>query len=99
MAQDDTLVAKVPFAFRVGNVTLPSGKYTLKEIGSSEHWMEIRSARTGRGAFFQVALTDVRKAPSKDELVFNRVGNHYALRTVLDQGNDIGSTVIRFRRG
>jgi len=100
MAQgNDILKARIPFAFRVGNVNFPSGRYTLKPMDETDRWMEIRSDKTGRGAFFQVVATDVRKAPSKNELIFHRTGNRYSLATLLDQGSHVGDKVIRFRRG
>jgi hypothetical protein len=48
-------------------------------------------------ALFDVRDAEASSAPARDELLFNKYGNHYFLAKVFDRSNPSGSAVIESR--
>ena len=48
-------------------------------------------------ALFQVQETDAQTTPTKSELIFNKYGDQYFLAKLYDQGERIGSEVLKSR--
>jgi len=71
------MVAKIPFAFNVGNTNLPAGKYTITVLNpnSDRKILQIRNTK-GSGA---TVLTTVETGNISDDakLVFQRYGDRY----------------------
>ena len=70
----------VPFAFNVGNQTMPSGTYRVSREGFNELLIQ---SRDGKPAVF--LLTSDSPEPyeqTSGKLIFNRYGNQYFLREV-----------------
>ena len=71
------MVAKIPFAFNVGNTNLPAGKYTITVLNptSDQKILQIRNTK-GSGA---TVLTTVENGNISDDakLVFQRYGDRY----------------------
>ena len=71
------MVAKIPFAFNVGNTNLPAGKYTITVLNptSDRKILQIRNTK-GSGA---TVLTTVENGNISDDakLVFQRYGDRY----------------------
>ena len=71
------MVAKIPFAFNVGNTNLPAGKYTITVLNptSDRKILHIRNTK-GSGA---TVLTTVETGNISDDakLVFQRYGDRY----------------------
>ena len=71
------MVAKIPFAFNVGNTSLPAGKYTITVLNpnSDRKVLQIRNTK-GSGA---TVLTTVETGNISDDakLVFQRYGDRY----------------------
>ena len=83
--------ADVPFAFHAGEARLPKGEYRLRvpEDGDG-NLMEIRAVEQGPAAIFQVFGTEDRHSPTDSMLVFDKYGDTYYLRRVIQQGNPDG---------
>lgn len=83
-AQTDHLIARVPFAFTVGNANLPSDTYHLTRMNGHREMLFLRGDRTGalvRADEVRLPRTDIE--PS---LVFHRYGNQYFLREIRWEG-------------
>jgi hypothetical protein len=92
------LEADIPFQFYAGNTALPPGKYIIHVLDNSDlTMMEISSADGKMSALFDVRDAEASSAPARDELLFNKYGNHYFLAKVFDRSNPSGSAVIESR--
>lgn len=72
------LIAKVPFEFHIGNMTLPAGEYRVSYINpaSDRRMVRIRNAN-GRTIVVLQTNNVVGKLHQDARLVFNRYGNSY----------------------
>jgi len=86
-------VANIPFAFTVGNNTLPPGRYTVTRL-SQKALLIVNSQN--QGAF---ALNDriEGRAPESSKMVFHRYGNAYFLSEIWVSGSRTGARVVRSR--
>ena len=82
--ESERVVAHVPFAFEVGDTTLPSGDYSLQQGGDLDPTLlELRSREARRTVFFFVNDAGTHTAVAVwPELIFDRYGNKRFLRTV-----------------
>jgi len=74
------LIARVPFAFAVGEASLPSDTYRLSRMNDHREVLLLRGDRTGA-----IVYTNEVKLPRKDRppsLVFHRYGDQYFLREI-----------------
>jgi hypothetical protein len=89
----DIITVKLPYAATVGNITLPAGEYTirdLKEDGSSPV-LEIRSVKTnGVSAMVVPTRTPGASATVRTQVVLRHEGNHYQVDKIWLQGRDFG---------
>jgi len=84
-ADDDTVVAKVPFAFFAGDVQMPSGVYIVKEVDLSTGVISIQN-KDGHEFVYAVTIPAAEEAPvGKPELIFEKFGDHYFLARVVPQ--------------
>jgi hypothetical protein len=72
------LIAKVPFEFHVGNMTLPAGEYRVSYINptSDRRIVRIRNAK-GQTRVLLQTNNIVGKLNQEARLVFNRYANSY----------------------
>ena len=88
-ADDEAIVAKVPFSFIVGGAHMPAGKYIVKPASDDLRVVLIESS-DGRRAAFSLTIpvaSDVRVAAP--ELVFEKRDNQYFLeRLIPADGNE-----------
>jgi hypothetical protein len=92
------LVVKVPFQFHAGDSRLPAGEYRIRVVDDSGlSLMEISSMDGSTAALFQVQETDAQTTPTKSELIFNKYGDQYFLAKLFDEGESIGSEVLKSR--
>jgi hypothetical protein len=70
--------ARIPFAFNVGQASLPAGVYTITVLNpnSDRKVLQIRSADGKRSALIQTGELNTT-AREQAKLVFNRYGNRY----------------------
>ena len=101
-AQVDTqIVANVPFAFVVGDTTLPAGGYQIKTVDDADgNVLEIRSANSRTTVVFNTVQTEIRddQTVSKTELVFNKVEGQYFLSQIWVAGTSSGDELTPSRK-
>jgi hypothetical protein len=92
------LEANIPFQFHADDAKLPAGKYVIHALDQTDLTvMEISSADGSTSALFGVRDAQIKTAPAKSELIFNKYGHRYFLAKVFDEGNPSGSTVDKSR--
>jgi hypothetical protein len=74
------LVARVPFAFTVGNANLPSDTYNLSRMNGHREMIFLRGDRTG--ALVRVNEERLARTDAEPSLVFHRYGDQYFLREI-----------------
>lgn len=74
----EKIVADIPFAFNVGQVKLPAGKYTFMVLNpaSDRKILQIRSMKKGRSAIVHASIVTT-KVSDDTKLVFRRYGDRY----------------------
>jgi len=92
------VIANIPFAFIVGNKTLPAGDYTIDRPDSNDpNVLLIRNANNRIAIFTNAESVQAKQMPDKSELVFNRIGDKYFLSMVWVTGDDIGCEIPKPR--
>lgn len=81
------------FPFTIGNATVPAGSYTIRADDDNPRILELTGPNTS--VLFQVDDAHPRETPSKTEVVFNRYGNTYVLKTIWVEGSDSGAESIQ----
>ena len=94
----EPILANIPFAFTVGNMTLPAGEYRVEKLRDSSPALLIQ--RTDRGASMIVITSAVEvNAPQvQTKLVFNHHGKQYFLSQVWTAGNARGRELPNSRK-
>jgi len=82
------LEVDIPFQFYVINTKLPSGRYLVHMLDTSDMGaMEIVSADGSTSVFFEVGGgLKVDSSQAKSELIFNKYGKRYFLEKLSDEG-------------
>jgi hypothetical protein len=82
-AQEDTVVANVPFDFLAGGKVLPAGTYKVSHVDNitGSRILEISSSETGAGSFLMAAVFDGVQSGAA-QLNFEQVGDKYFLKGV-----------------
>jgi len=78
--QDVHLIARVPFAFAVGEANLPSDTYRLSRLNGHREMLLLRGDRTG--ALVRADEVPLPRTNSEPSLVFHRFGDQYFLREI-----------------
>jgi hypothetical protein len=78
--QDVRLVAHVPFAFSVGDATLPSDTYRLSRMNEHRDVLLLRGDRTG--AIVRASEVNLARTNASPSLLFHRYGDQYFLREI-----------------
>lgn len=85
--QDGLVAANVPFKFSTAERTLPAGKYTVTEIGTTGMQVLVQEfGGSGRIASLQELIRPVKGA-GKAKLVFHRYDGQYFLAQVISTDN------------
>lgn len=95
-----TIDANVPFAFVVGNTTLPAGKYQIKGLDDlTPGALELSAVKGHTRVVFETenAQANPERLQSKSELVFNKVGDMYFLSQVWAEDSASGSQLVKSR--
>jgi hypothetical protein len=82
-AQQPVLGTNIPFAFQVGDKTLPAGEYSVKSMSNGTS--DVQLIRQKHGDALTVVLTmavDPKDGKSEPELIFNQYGNSYFLSQI-----------------
>ena len=82
-------VANIPFAFNVGNKTLPAGKYTISVLNptSDRRVLQIRSTNGRSSAMIQTNSV-IGNTSDDAKLVFQRYGDRYFFAQAQMAGDD-----------
>jgi hypothetical protein len=80
-AQTEGVVAKIPFAFHIGNQTLPAGTYKVARSNNSSPSCLLISNTAAHDSVFVVEQSEESTIGSA-KLVFDRYGESYFLREV-----------------
>jgi hypothetical protein len=96
VAQQETVVANVPFDFSVHDTTLPAGEYKVSVTG--DHLLCISSVK-GKDHLF-VTINSVYSATpmTQSELVFHRYGHQYFLSEVWVAATETGDSLPATKR-
>lgn len=94
----EPILANIPFAFTVGNMTLPAGEYRVEKLRDSSPALLIQ--RTDRGASMIVitSAVEVNAPQAQTKLIFNRHGKQYSLSQVWTAGNARGRELPNSRK-
>jgi hypothetical protein len=74
------LVARVPFAFSLGDANLPSDTYNLSRMNGHREMLFLRGDRTG--ALVRADEVRLPRTDAEPSLVFHRYGDRYFLREI-----------------
>ena len=90
------LIANVPFAFNVGNKTLPAGEYAIKQVNpASDHAvLQLTSKDGNSGALVQMDSV-IGRARENAKLIFNRFGNQYFFAQAWVNGDNTGLQAVK----
>jgi hypothetical protein len=91
-AQTAAMKAEIPFDFRMSNVLLPAGEYTIDQTGPLFRLQSIAQPKNA-AMVLAVANTVRHNTSLKGVLVFNRYGNQYFLAKVQSGGQDTGYVI------
>lgn len=86
----DPVEFTVPFAFTVGNSTMPPGSYEIRRDTDNGTVYRIDAQKKHIGTLFEVEPTSMNKPPAKTEVVFKRYGQGYVLKSVWEEGSSDG---------
>lgn len=89
--------ANVPFAFIVGDKTLPAGEYSVSAIGIGHDALAIRGINASDNAV-RLANTTTRSAERSSTLVFHRYGNTFFLAEVWTAGEGQVRQLLKSRQ-
>jgi hypothetical protein len=87
-ADDERIVARVPFAFMVGESRMPAGDYLVREMSDDPSVVSIASADGRQFAYTLTIPSSARvlEPPAQPELVFEKLDNQYFLARVVPAG-------------
>ena len=90
------VIANIPFAFTVGNKTLPAGRYTVTVLNPSSDRKTLQ-VRSMDGHSTAIVLTNSidGSAAENSKLVFDRYGNHYFFAQAQIAGNSTTLAAVR----
>ena len=84
-AQDDDLIARVPFEFSVGAGSLPRDTYRISRMNGHPEMLMLRGDR--KGVFVRTEEMRVRPDGAMPSLTFHRYGDQYFLREIRLEGS------------
>ena len=89
------VVGQIPFAFHVGNATLPAGQYTVKVQSNPTGAIWIHSLDNSRNAVALTAPLSQIKKEGAPKLVFTKYDNDYFLSEVWDENSASGEGLFK----
>ena len=94
-ADDEPIaVAKIPFAFVVGNTRLPAGDYVVKETTIPSGVLAISSADGRRTVYtLTIGYSPAVNEPARGQLAFEKYGNQYFLSKV-EAPDGVGRQIV-----
>jgi hypothetical protein len=78
-----SLKVNIPFAFQVGNKTMPAGEYSIQRVSDGDGRIQlIRRTDSSASAMAPTLLVDAKDGKSESVLVFHKYGNSYFLSEI-----------------
>jgi hypothetical protein len=93
-AQSDALRVTIPFDFRVGELPLTGGVYTVRVVGNGQV-LQIINSETKQAALSMTNAGYVRDNPRRTSLVFSRYGDVLFLSEVQWEGNRTSRQLLK----
>ena len=92
----ESVQAKIPFDFTVGQATLPAGEYRLSyDPAEAQGVLTVRSADGHHEVFVLTEPVDAKHGmPNANKLVFEREGTRYVLSEVFTDDSSVGLEVL-----
>jgi hypothetical protein len=82
-AQQINLKADIPFAFQVGDTSMPAGEYSVQCLPEPHESIQlIRGTNSSAGVFTPTLSVEAKHGKSEPELVFHKYGNTYFLSEI-----------------
>ena len=90
------VVANIPFAFTVGDKTLPAGRYTISVLNptSDRKTLQVRSM-DGHSTAIVLTNNATGKLSENSKLVFDRYGDHYFFAQAQIAGDSTRLAAVR----
>lgn len=80
--------AQIPFDFKVGDETLPAGRYELKQPGHDPHVLLIQNVVDARQlVIFVTRITDLCDTIDHSQLIFHRYGGTVFLAGIISRSD------------
>lgn len=94
---NNRLQAHIPFAFQIGQQTLPAGDYVISFINRDSNLRTLQLQTSDGHTVKMVQLTPVqaREMPAQGQLIFNRYGAQYFLAQVFTPADRYGLELSR----
>jgi hypothetical protein len=92
------LAVKIPFAFTVGNATLPAGDYRVQKVREDSPVLLIRSQDAGQSAMVMTTAAQANDEPSQSKLVFSCYGKRCFLSQIWAAGSSNVRQLIKSAR-
>lgn len=97
-AQSVSLKGNIPFAFSIGDKTLPAGEYTVGRVEWNNETVQlIRSVDGSTSALVNTTPADQSGNDNEMRLIFHRYGNRYFLSQIWYRA-DAGRELFKSRR-
>ncbi|HUC55153.1 MAG TPA: hypothetical protein VMR90_13965 [Candidatus Cybelea sp.] len=87
---DEPMLVNIPFAFVVGNLTLPAGEYRVETLDRNSAVVLIRCSGAGPSAMVLSNAAQAKDKPTQSKLIFMRYNNRYFLSQVWNAGSTSG---------
>jgi hypothetical protein len=94
---DGRIRVKIPFAFNVGEKTLPAGEYTVERNPIIRDALIVCSADCREGVTPLVNPIHSQANQNQTKLIFHRYGSQYFLAQVWTAGTDVGQEFPKSR--
>ncbi len=94
-AQQPALVGNIPFAFQVGNKTLPAGEYRVQSMSTGSRDVQLICQKDGDALTVLTIAVDSKDGKSEPGLIFNQYGNSYFLSQIwtgAEQGRQLSKS-------
>jgi hypothetical protein len=94
----EPVLANIPFAFTVGNVTLPAGEYRVEKVQDSSPALLIQGTDRGASIIVMTSAVEVNAPQAQTKLIFLRHGKRCFLSQVWTAGNTRGRELQNSRK-
>ena len=94
----EPILANIPFAFTVGNMTLPAGEYRVEKLRDSSPALLIQRTDRGESMIVITSAVEVNAPQAQTKLVFYRHGKQCFLSQVWTAGNARGRELPNSRK-